>query len=195
MIDDENVRKHSLSPPGYGGDARTAAVIFKLAGQLQPEVSCFLLFSGAKADDPQVQTLSLANNNLKGVHLLYLDRYLPKLRNLSLQGNALKTWNDLDNVGARRDKMKCLRELVLIGTPLRDMEYKNGRGDRYRRYETLLSIYSYHVLTSYQRTGSTLPCARSLGLGGHHADRLYDRDGTWPTTASCTKAQRDKLSL
>ncbi|KAF9448656.1 NTF2-like protein [Macrolepiota fuliginosa MF-IS2] len=116
VIDDEIVKKHSLTPPGYGGDSRTAAVIFKLAGQLKPEV----------------QTLSLANNNLSGMHLIYLDRYLPKLRNLSLQGNALKTWRDLDPVGARRDKMKHLRELVLVGTPLRDMEYKNGRGDRYR---------------------------------------------------------------
>ncbi|KAF7773548.1 hypothetical protein Agabi119p4_5715 [Agaricus bisporus var. burnettii] len=116
MIDDEIVKKHSLSPPGRGGNVRTAAVIFKLAGQLQPEV----------------QTLSLANNNLHGMHLLYLDRYLPKLRNLSLEGNDLQTWRDLDHVGAKKDKMKCLRELVLIGTPIRDMEYKNGRGDRYR---------------------------------------------------------------
>lgn len=109
------------------------------------------------ADDPQVQTLSLANNNLHGMHLLYLDRYLPKLRNLSLEGNALKTWRDLDHVGAKKDKMKCLRELVLIGTPIRDMEYKNGRGDRYRRYDPTVDIY--HVLMSYQRTGPTLPCA------------------------------------
>jgi nuclear RNA export factor len=43
MIDDEIVKQHSLAPPGRGGDARTAAVIFKLAGQLQPEVGCFLL--------------------------------------------------------------------------------------------------------------------------------------------------------
>lgn len=71
------------------------------------------------------------------MHLTYLDRYMPKLRNLSLQGNSLKTWRDLDPVGAKRDKMKQLRELVLIGTPLRDMEYKNGRGDRYRRYEVI----------------------------------------------------------
>jgi hypothetical protein len=38
MIDDEIVKKHSLTPPGYGGDARTGAVIFKLAGQLKPDV-------------------------------------------------------------------------------------------------------------------------------------------------------------
>lgn len=74
------------------------------------------------------------------MHLIYLNRYLPKLRNLSLQGNSLNTWKDLDHIGARRDKMKQLRELVLIGTPLRDMEYKNGRGERYRRCEVVIAI-------------------------------------------------------
>ena len=38
MVDDEVVKKHSLTPPGLGGTARDAAVIFKLASQLKPEV-------------------------------------------------------------------------------------------------------------------------------------------------------------
>jgi nuclear RNA export factor len=38
MIDDEIVKKYNLSPPGHGGTARDAAVIFKLASQLKPEV-------------------------------------------------------------------------------------------------------------------------------------------------------------
>ena len=38
MIDDEVVKKYDLSPPGHGGTARDAAVIFKLASQLKPEV-------------------------------------------------------------------------------------------------------------------------------------------------------------
>ncbi len=42
MIDDEVVKKHSLTPPGYGGDSRTAAVIYKLASQLKPEVRFFI---------------------------------------------------------------------------------------------------------------------------------------------------------
>lgn len=32
------MKRHSLTPPGYGGDARTGAVIFKLAAELKPEV-------------------------------------------------------------------------------------------------------------------------------------------------------------
>lgn len=92
------------------------------------------------------------------MHLIHLDRYLPNLRNLSLQGNALKTWRDLDPIGARRDKMKHLRELVLIGTPLRDMEYKNGRGDRYRRCESVTIISSIMLIS--------LP-AKSLDASSH----------------------------
>lgn len=38
MIDDELVKKHNLTPPGHGGSVRDAAVIFKLAAQLKPEV-------------------------------------------------------------------------------------------------------------------------------------------------------------
>jgi hypothetical protein len=39
MIQDEVVKKHNLSPPGFGGTPKDAAVIFKLASQLKPEVA------------------------------------------------------------------------------------------------------------------------------------------------------------
>jgi hypothetical protein len=39
MLEDELVKQHHLTPPGApGGGAREAAVIFKLASQLKPEV-------------------------------------------------------------------------------------------------------------------------------------------------------------
>jgi nuclear RNA export factor len=38
MKDDEILRKNNLEPPGAGGSARVAAVIFKLASQLKPPV-------------------------------------------------------------------------------------------------------------------------------------------------------------
>ena len=38
MLQDEVVKKHNLSPPGFGGSPKDAAVIFKLASQLKPEV-------------------------------------------------------------------------------------------------------------------------------------------------------------
>jgi hypothetical protein len=42
MIDDELVKKYNILPPGRGGTARDAAVLFKLGSQLKPEVNtCF----------------------------------------------------------------------------------------------------------------------------------------------------------
>lgn len=62
-----------------------------------------------------------------------LSHYLPKLANLSLQNNDLKTFRDIDYISGRKGKMEHLRELVLIGNPVRELEFKNGRGDKYRR--------------------------------------------------------------
>lgn len=43
MQDDEFLAKNRLLPPGApGSSAREAAVIFKIAGQLKPEVGCYL---------------------------------------------------------------------------------------------------------------------------------------------------------
>lgn len=70
-----------------------------------------------------------------------LPHYLPQLRNLSLQGNGLKQWRDLDFLSGRKQKLQNLRELIMIDNPLRDFELKNNRGDNYQRlvqyYETL----------------------------------------------------------
>ena len=42
MIEDEVVKKYNLTPPGSGmGSARDAAVIFKIASELKPEVRQF----------------------------------------------------------------------------------------------------------------------------------------------------------
>lgn len=44
MVEDDVVKKYNLTPPGSGGTARDAAVIFKLASQLTPEVNSLLFF-------------------------------------------------------------------------------------------------------------------------------------------------------
>ncbi|PPQ83094.1 hypothetical protein CVT25_003798 [Psilocybe cyanescens] len=116
MIEDETVKKYNLTPPGAGGSARDAAVIFKLASQLKPEV----------------ETLSLANNNLTGTLLVQLSRYLPKLLNLSLQNNKIRDKKEITMIVPRKDKMIHLRELVLTGNPLREQAYKAGQGATYR---------------------------------------------------------------
>ncbi|EEB92197.1 hypothetical protein MPER_09329, partial [Moniliophthora perniciosa FA553] len=76
LIDDELVKTNKLQPPGYGGGAREAAVIFKLAKELKPE------------------NLSLHNNNIR--KYLDLDTLAGKkdkllvLRELILTGNHLR---------------------------------------------------------------------------------------------------------
>ncbi|KAJ7163930.1 hypothetical protein C8R43DRAFT_989194 [Mycena crocata] len=118
MTGDDILRKHNLAAPGTGGGtAREAGVIFKLASRLKPPV----------------ETVSLANNGLTGQHLTYIDKYLPRVAHLSLQNNNLRTWKDLDPISSRREKLVNLQELVLMGNPLREIEYRNGNADRYKR--------------------------------------------------------------
>ncbi|KAF7312070.1 hypothetical protein MIND_00219200 [Mycena indigotica] len=134
--DDEIIRKHGLQTPGKaGGTAREAGVIFKLASKLKPPVC---LISLHVSFDPtivfyKVETVSLANNGLIGQHLTYLDKYLPRIVNLSLQNNNLRGWKDLEFISGRRGKLLKLRELVLMGNPVRENEYQTGNGDRFKR--------------------------------------------------------------
>ncbi|KAF8150881.1 hypothetical protein B0H34DRAFT_155075 [Crassisporium funariophilum] len=135
MIEDEVVKKYNLTPPGSGGSVRDAAVIFKLASQLKPEV----------------QTLSLANNNLTGPLLVQLCRYLPKIVNLSLQNNKIRDKKEIGMIVPRKDKMIHLRELILTGNPIREQAYKTGAGPAYRsdmvRRFTSLSVLDQEAIT------------------------------------------------
>lgn len=45
-------------------------------------------------------------------------------------------WKDLDSISQlsdKKDKLLKLRELILIGNPIRDLEYQNNRVDSYRK--------------------------------------------------------------
>jgi nuclear RNA export factor len=61
-----------------------------------------------------------------------LPQYLPKLSNLSLQGNNLKLWKELDVIAKGRKRLDHLRELVLLDNPVREGEIKIGRGEVYK---------------------------------------------------------------
>ncbi|TFY63422.1 hypothetical protein EVG20_g6313 [Dentipellis fragilis] len=121
MAEDELLIKHRLPAPGSKGSSlREAAVIFKIASSLQPPL----------------QTISLANNNLSSAqYFSTIAHYLPDIANLSLENNGLRVWKDLDclsSVTGKKDKLTKLRELILIGNPLRELEYKHNRVDEYR---------------------------------------------------------------
>lgn len=99
-----------------------------------PGTYALLMHYAPRSNASQVETLSLAGNNLNGHHLTYLDKYLPRIVNLSLQNNNMRMWKDLDTISARREKLLHLRELVLMGNPIREQEYLNGTSERYKRY-------------------------------------------------------------
>lgn len=128
ISEDPIVKKYHLVPPGApGATGKEGATIFKLASQLKPEPT----------------TISLANNGfMNSFQLASLPHYLPRLRNLSLENNELKTFKEVETFAARKGRLLKLRELILIGNPVRELEYKNGRGDRYtseivRRFPSL----------------------------------------------------------
>jgi nuclear RNA export factor len=82
----------------------------------------------------QVISISLANNNLTSAQPLQtLCHYLPGLRNLSLANNKLRiSYRELDYIASRKGKFLQLKELVMNGNPLREVDIANGKQDRYR---------------------------------------------------------------
>jgi len=118
IAEDEQVRQHTALRSGSSSAAnKELSVIFKLASLLSPEV----------------QTVSLAHNNLNnGSVLSRLSHYLPKLVNLSLEGNKLASWKDIDYISGKKGRLQHLRELILVGNPVRELEYKNNRVERYK---------------------------------------------------------------
>lgn len=81
----------------------------------------------------QVLSISLANNNFTTAHPLQtLSHYIPGLRNLSLANNKFRILKDLDYLYARKAKFLHLKELVLNGNPIREIELANGKLEKYR---------------------------------------------------------------
>lgn len=140
MSEDEAIMRAGLLPPGVpGGSGREAAVIFKLASQLKPPVRSIHSNHPFFSHLPfiQVRTISLANNSIQTTHVIAtIAHYLPNIANLSLENNNLRVWKDLDSISQlsdKKDKLSKLRELILIGNPIRDIEYQNNRVDNYRK--------------------------------------------------------------
>ena len=139
MSEDEILSRANLLPPGVpGGTGKEAAVIFKLASHLKPPVRYISILLTYPFSFIQVRTISLANNNLQSTHVITtIAHYLPNLANLSLENNNLRVWKDLDSISQlsdKKDKLLKLRELILIGNPIRELEYKNNRVDSYRKW-------------------------------------------------------------
>ena len=71
--------------------------------------------------------------------------FLPKLVNLSLADNQLKTMDDIRLLTREKNKLDFLRELVLTGNPIKGSDPANT--EQYRRFVPLTPIaelYSPH---------------------------------------------------
>ena len=83
----------------------------------------------------KIETVSLAHNGLTSGRIMStLPHYLPTLKNLSLEGNKLSGWKEVDFISGRRGRLEKLRELILKGNPIRELEFKNNRAETYKRY-------------------------------------------------------------
>ncbi|KAI0768083.1 NTF2-like protein [Trametes elegans] len=117
LNEDDFLKRHRLLSPALPEAIKEAQVVFKIASKLKPEV----------------ETISLAHNGLSSGRMMSpMAHYLPKLANLSLEGNRLGNWKEVDYISGKRMKLTELRELVLIGNPMRELEYKNNRAQQYK---------------------------------------------------------------
>jgi len=68
--------------------------------------------------------------------------FLPKLVNLSLANNQLKTMDDIRLLTREKNKLDFLRELVLTGNPIKGNDPANS--EQYRRFAPLITITELH---------------------------------------------------
>lgn len=78
---------------------------------------------------PAVESMSLASNHLRNVSpISTVAQYIPQLKNLSLQNNNLLFYSNLEALSGKT-KLKELKELILLGNPLRENEIKKTGDD------------------------------------------------------------------
>lgn len=63
--------------------------------------------------------------------------FLPKLVNLSLANNQLKSMDDIRLLTREKNKLDFLRELVLTGNPIKGSDPANT--EQYRRFVALMT--------------------------------------------------------
>ncbi|KAG0277561.1 nuclear mRNA export, poly(A)+RNA binding protein [Linnemannia exigua] len=114
MSADPTLRSASIIPPGgKASSSQIGAVIMKAASELFPNV----------------KTISLASNRLRSMQpISAITQFFPKLQNLSLQDNNITYLKDLEYISGPK-KLTDLRELILLGNPLRDRAIEKSKDD------------------------------------------------------------------
>nr|VWO99750.1 N/A [Ganoderma boninense] len=179
IASDDYLKKHGLTSPTSDAAGKEAQVIFKLASKLRPEI----------------ETISLAHNDLtSGRMMSTMAHYLPGLKNLSLEGNSFRGWKELDYISGKRGRLQQLRELILVGNPIRELEYQNNRAAGYKslvvnflmrffpffdnQRGALLDAYAPNATFSFSCNTSIPPRARIEGI--HHSkDYPHQRKLEW----------------
>jgi nuclear RNA export factor len=77
--------------------------------------------------------------------------------NLSLENNIIRDKKEIGMIVSQPDKMPHLRELILIGNPVREQAYKLGTGGKYRRYATSSRFFHPLIHISYSEMVRRFP--------------------------------------
>ncbi|KAF7721536.1 nuclear mRNA export, poly(A)+RNA binding protein [Apophysomyces ossiformis] len=154
MSSDPILKKAGIKPPGApGATAVVGPAMMKLAGEMFEDIV----------------TISFRQNWLKNVQQIStITQFLPNLQNLSLQDNQIQSFEGIDALSGT-GKLKCLRELLLLGNPLRESEIKQRGNDRgyvrniVKRFPSLMMLDGAPVTlteeeaVTIQRYGKVLP--------------------------------------
>ncbi|GJJ75524.1 nuclear RNA export factor [Entomortierella parvispora] len=128
MAQDRNLGAARISPLG---DARSNSgyTILKAAAELFPDIT----------------TISFAHNRLYSVESIQsVAKFFPGLLNLSLKGNNIREYRDVEFLGGQ--KLPNLRELILTNNPLRDQEISESGDDMSYRSRITRLFPSVQVL-------------------------------------------------
>ncbi|KAF9116825.1 nuclear mRNA export, poly(A)+RNA binding protein [Mortierella sp. AM989] len=130
MGKDEILRGAKVTPPGYSrGRSDVGTVMMKAASEMFPETI----------------TISFASNRLTSLQpISSVAQFFPNLQNLSLKDNSIATYKDLEYLSGK--KLPNLKELILLGNPLRDRDIQKNNDDLTYRSEITKLFPSISIL-------------------------------------------------
>ncbi|KAF9093360.1 nuclear mRNA export, poly(A)+RNA binding protein [Mortierella sp. AD031] len=131
MASDPTLRAASVIPPGSkSSSSQVGTVLMKVASELFPGIT----------------TISLASNNLRSLQpISAITQFFPKLQNLSLKGNNIVLYKDLEYISGPK-KLANLRELILQDNPVRDRDIEKNKDDLSYRSRITKMFPSLQVL-------------------------------------------------
>lgn len=182
MVNDPVFTTSKLKPPGHKHAPKNAApALWKLASE-----NC-----------PNLQSISLAKNNfttLVDLAPAALIRYLPKVQNLSLEGNSISQYADLNplstvvgTITGSKPGLGELKELILVGNPLQVRENNKSATDYQnevrRRFPSLTMLDQVPINQSIpvpkvdsHAKKSTLPSKPPFNIVGRAAERSNNKN-------------------